>query len=149
MEKQFTTDQPDRLQTADNKRKILHAYDSDQDEYGDDFADFCSLVHKVMKGVAPKTDKWFAYGLKLTWRNIAGHQFITADKAETIIRKILPDTSSFNIELLEMTTRGVMEFRIYHHDKPMGESIWVMTQSMEKKIDVMAQHFEKFSRPGK
>lgn len=135
-------------QTVKISNDVLAAYDSECEDFEYfDWHAFCKKVEAELKKFA-KSDKMFAYGLKLTWRKVAGYHTFTATKGENIVNAILPNTSKYRIELKKRNPLDkYLTFVISHHDAPTGETYWVMTQAHEKKIGVFEQHFEQHTRP--
>ncbi len=122
-----------------HKRTLLACFDSSEaDEFG--WTDFVDDVRtQVMARL--KTDKFFAYGLSLTWRNVAGYTRFETDSARTLLFKVLPDTSDIRVEVYTTPRRGVVDVVAYHHDKPMGETLHLMSQATAKRLKVMEEHF--------
>lgn len=122
-----------------HKRTLLACFDSSeaQDFDWDDFVD--DVRTQVMARL--KTDKFFAYGLSLTWRNVAGYTRFETDSARTLLFKVLPDTSDIRVEVYTTPRRGVVDVIAYHHDKPTGETLHLMSQATAKRLKVMEEHF--------
>lgn len=101
----------------------------------DDFLEEVKLMMKKMR-----TKKFFAYGLSLTWRNVAGYTTFETESARTLVSKLTPN-SEFSIKFLATENKGIIEVIISHHDKPMGETMYLMSQSMAKKQQIMETYF--------
>ena len=125
-----------------HKRTLLASFDNSNCEdtyYWDDFV--YDVRHQIMNRI--KSTKFFCYGLNLTWRNVAGYtQFETANPA-VLLDKILPQTSDFRIEFYTTEKRSIVEIVVYHHDKPMGETMWIMSQATEKRNRIKESHFNQ------
>ena len=123
-------------------RTILAEYNpSDaQDEHDAEFIwdDFIYEVKAMMKKM--RTKKFFAYGLSLTWRNVAGYTNFETESASTLVGKLTPN-SDFSIQFLKTENKGIIEVIISHHDKPMGETMYLMSQTMAKKQGIMESYF--------
>ena len=104
-----------------------------------EFEDFTYEVKTLMKKM--KTTKFFAYGLNLTWRNVAGYTEFETDNATVLISKLAPKNTDFSIEIKTTDERNVFEVIVCHHDKPMGESIFLMSQNKEKKLQIKQKYF--------
>jgi hypothetical protein len=103
--------------------------------------DFVYEVKTMMKKM--RTKKFFCYGLSLTWRNVAGYTEFETDSAETLIRKLAPNTGEFTMLFHPTDNKGIIEVVISHHDKPMGETMYLMSQSMEKKQGIKETYFDR------
>ena len=100
--------------------------------------DFIEEVKTMMKKM--RTKKFFAYGLSLTWRNVAGYTQFETDSARTLVSKFTPN-SDFSIKFLATENKGIIEVIISHHDAPTGETMYLMSQSMEKKQGIKETYF--------
>ena len=103
--------------------------------YWDDFIDEVKTMMKKMR-----TKKFFAYGLSLTWRNVAGYTEFETDSARTLVNKLTPN-SEFSIKFLATENKGIIEVTIWHHDAPTGETMYLMSQTMEKKQGIKDKYF--------
>jgi hypothetical protein len=125
------------------KKEILAVWDASQIEEEDFteiyWSDFVEEVQAMINKM--RTKKFFAYGLSLTWRNVAGFTEFETKDAQTLIRKLAPNTGDYTMTFYKTKNRGIIEVVVSHHDKPMGETMWLMSQTMEKKIGVKEQHF--------
>ena len=110
--------------------------DSEYDQFH--WEDFMYEVQTMMKKM--RTKKFFAYGLSLTWRNVAGYTEFETDSARVLVDKLTPN-SDFTIKFLRTYNKGIIEVIISHHDKPMGETLYLMSQTMAKKEGIMAKYF--------
>ena len=122
-------------------KEVLAAWDGaeEEDELGDFYwEDFIYDVQAIMKKM--KTKKFFAYGLNLTWRNVAGYTEFETDSARTLVGKLAPN-SDFTMKFNPTENKGIIEVVIAHHDKPMGETMYLMAQSREKKEGIKNEHF--------
>jgi hypothetical protein len=118
---------------------ILAEYNPfDSEERDWEWDDFVSEVQNIMNKM--KITKFFAYGLSLTWRNVAGYTEFETDKARILISKLAPQ-SDFIMKFIKTENKGVVEVIISHHDKPMGETMYLMSQSMEKKLKIKERYF--------
>ena len=86
-------------------------FDSEERDW--EWDDFLSDVQTIMDKM--KTTKFFAYGLSLTWRNVAGYTEFETDKARTLISKLAPN-SDFTMKFIKTDNKGIVEVIIYHHD---------------------------------
>ena len=102
--------------------------------------DFIYEVKTMMKKM--RTKKFFCYGLSLTWRNVAGYTEFETESAETLIHKLAPN-SDFTMLFHPTENKGIIEVVISHHDKPTGETMYLMSQSMEKKQGIKEQYFTR------
>jgi hypothetical protein len=100
--------------------------------------DFVYEVKEMMKKM--RTTKFFCYGLSLTWRNVAGYTEFETDNPQILIRKLTPK-SDFTMMFHPTENKGVIKVVISHHDKPMGETMYLMSQSMEKKLGIKETYF--------
>lgn len=123
-------------------KKILAGWDLTQVEdemeaqmYWEDFTQEVQTLIKKMR-----TKKFFAYGLSLTWRNVAGYTTFEANRAETLISKLAPN-SDFTMLFHPTENKGIIEVVITHHDKPTGETLYLMSQTMAKKQGIMEKYF--------
>ena len=133
------------LQTlpSSNKRTPVAIWDMPdvEDEmeaqlYWEDFVyDIRALIKKM------QTTKFFAYGLSLTWRNVGGYTEFETDDAETLISKLAPQNTDFTMTIKPTRQRQVYEVRISHHDKPMGETMYLLSQTREKKMGIKEEYF--------
>lgn len=123
-------------------RTILAGYDlpevEDEMEAQLYWEDFLYEVQTMMKKM--RTKKFFAYGLSLTWRNVAGYTAFETESARTLVSKLTPN-SEFSIKFLATENKGIIEVIISHHDAPLGESMYLMSQSMAKKQQIMETYF--------
>jgi hypothetical protein len=87
-----------------------------------------------------RTKKFFAYGLSLTWRNVAGYTTFETESASTLVGKLTPN-SEFSIQFLKTENKGIVEVIIHHHDKPMGETMYLMSQTMANKQAIIETYF--------
>ena len=111
-------------------------FDSEESDW--EWDDFLSDVQNIMDKM--KTTKFFAYGLSLTWRNVAGYTEFETDRARTLVSKLAPN-SDFTMKFVKTDNKGIVEVIVSHHDKPMGETMFLMSQSMEKKRGIKKQYF--------
>ena len=128
------------LEQAIRKYRTILAEFSPSDTEDDEFLwdDFIYEVKTMMKKM--RTKKFFAYGLYLTWRNVAGYTTFETDSARTLVDKLTPN-SDYTIKFLKTDNKGIIEVIISHHDKPMGETMYLMSQTMAKKQGIMEQYF--------
>jgi hypothetical protein len=123
-------------------RVLLVSYDTSSCENNADFemanADFMEDIHNLM--VRMKTTKFFAYGLSLTWRHVAGYNKFTANDTSNFLRGVAPDTS-YTMMIYTTKNKGIYEIITYHHDAPCGETLYLMSQTMAKKQRIMEQYF--------
>ena len=122
--------------------KVLAVWDSseyDEDMVYDYFDDFLYEVQDMINRM--RTKNFFCYGLKLTWRNVAGYTKFKTTDARTLIDNITPNTD-FSIKFLKTDKKGVIQVITYHHDAPTGEVMYLMSQSMEKKLGIMDKYFK-------
>ena len=129
------------LPTMPTKRKeILASWDISDDETEAHiyWEDFVYDVKEIMKKM--QTTRFFAYGLSLTWRNVAGYTEFDAVDAKTLIYKLAPSTSDYTMVFHPTENKGIIEVVISHHDKPMGETIYLMSQTMEKKEKIKEKY---------
>ena len=130
---------PTLEQAIAKQRTILAAFspsDSEDDQFY--WEDFMYEVETMMKKM--RTKKFFAYGLSLTWRNVAGYTTFETYSASTLVSKLTPN-SDFTIKFLKTDNKGIIEVIISHHDKPMGETLYLMSQTMAKKQGIMEKYF--------
>ena len=104
-----------------------------------EFEDFCYEVKTLISRM--KTNKFFAYGLNLTWRNIAGYTEFETNDAVVLISKLAPKNADFSMEVKKTDDKNVFEFIVFHHDKPMGESLLLMSQNKERKLKIKEKYF--------
>ena len=128
------------LEQAIAKHRTILAEFSPSDSEDDQFLyeDFLYEVKSMMKKM--RTNKFFAYGLSLTWRNVAGYTTFETNSAGTLVDKLAPN-SDFSIQFLKTDNKGIIEVIIHHHDKPMGETMYLMSQTMAKKQGIMESYF--------
>ena len=128
------------LQDAIKKHRTILAEFSPSDSEDDQFLwdDFLYEVKTMMKKM--RTKKFFAYGLSLTWRNVAGYTTFETESASTLVGKLTPN-SEFSIQFLKTENKGIVEVIIHHHDKPMGETLYLMSQTMAKKQAIIETYF--------
>ena len=120
-------------------KEVLAAWDgAEEDDAEFLWDDFIYEVQTIMKKM--KTKKFFAYGLNLTWRNVAGYTEFETDSARTLVNKLTPN-SDFTMKFYPTENKGIIEVVIAHHDKPMGETLYLMAQSREKKEGIKKEHF--------
>ena len=60
--------------------------------------------------------------------------------ANTLVDKLTPN-SDYKILFLKTENKGIIEVIISHHDKPMGETMYLMSQSMAKKQQIKETYF--------
>jgi hypothetical protein len=128
------------LEQAIKKHRTILAEFSPSDSEDDQFywEDFIYEVKTMMKKM--RTNKFFAYGLSLTWRNVAGYTNFETENASTLVSKLTPN-SDFTIQFLKTDNKGIIEVIIHHHDKPMGETLYLMSQAMAKKQAIIETYF--------
>ncbi len=133
---------PTLEQAIKKHRTILAEYNPFDFEQDDDYDfmwdDFTYEVQIIMKKM--RTKKFFAYGLSLTWRNVAGYTTFETESASTLVSKLTPN-SDFSIKFLKTDNKGIIEVIISHHDAPTGETMYLMSQSMAKKQSIMEKYF--------
>ena len=123
----------------EKEQVVLAEYNPvDSEERDWEWDDFLSDVQNIMDKM--KTTKFFAYGLSLTWRNVAGYTEFETDRARTLVSKLAPN-SDFTMKFVKTDNKGIVEVIVSHHDKPMGETMFLMSQSMEKKRGIKKQYF--------
>ena len=126
----------------DKHRKLVVSYDTsnveDEVYYHDAWDELNEAVTSIMKKM--RTTYFFAYGLSLTWRNVSGYISFTTNNSELLIYKLAPDTD-FTMKIYTTADKNIYEVVMFHHDKPMGESVYLMSQSMAKKKRVMETYF--------
>ena len=128
------------LEQAIRKHRTILAEFSPSGNEDDQFLweDFMYEVQTMMKRMGIK--KFFAYGLSLTWRNVAGYTTFETDKARVLVDKLTPN-SDYSIKFLATENRCIVEVIISHHDAPTGEAMWLMSQTMAKKQGIMEKYF--------
>jgi hypothetical protein len=126
------------LNKTEDPKKLLAAFES-SDDFEFAWDDFIEEVKTIM--AKAKIKKWFAYGLELTWRNVPGFTEFETERAQTLIDKLTPN-SDFSINIYK---EGRNDFKvvIWHHDKPMGETMYLMSQDREKKLGIKDKYFSK------
>ena len=133
----------DLILAPNKKELILAGYDlpevEDEMEAQFYWEDFLDEVRTIMKKM--RTTKFFAYGLSLTWRNIAGYTEFETSDASTLVSKLAPN-GDFTMLFHPTENKGIIKVVVSHHDKPMGETLYLMSQSMEKKIGIKETHFK-------
>ena len=133
---------PTLEQAIRKHRTILAEYNpfNMEDEHDAEWMwdDFIEEVKTMMKKM--RTKKFFAYGLSLTWRNVAGYTQFETDSARTLVSRLTPN-SDFSIKFLATDNKGIIEVIISHHDAPTGETMYLMSQSMEKKQGIKETYF--------
>ena len=126
----------------DKYRKNIATYDTsectEQYECDDEWDNFKYDIKALIKRM--RTTKFFCYGLSLTWQRIAGYSAFTTDNPEVLIRKISPD-SNFTMRIYTTKDRGIYEVVTHHHDAPTGETMYLMSQTMAKKKQIMETYF--------
>ncbi len=126
----------------DKYRKNIATYDTSECtedyEVEEAYEDFKNSIQSLMKRM--NTTKFFAYGLSLTWSNVAGYTTFETDKPEVFIRKISPQ-SDYRMKIYTTDKRGIFEVVTYYHDKPCGETLYLMSQTMAIKQQIMKQYF--------
>ena len=129
-----------RLTEAIKKNRTILAEFNPQGDEDDQFLweDFLYEVQAMMKRMGIK--KFFAYGLSLTWRNVAGYTTFETDKARVLIDKLTPN-SDYTIQFLATANRCIVEVIISHHDKPTGETMWLMSQTEAKRQNILEKYF--------
>ena len=133
---------PTLAQAIAKHRTILAEYNPfnmEEDDlcefYWDDFLEEVkSMMNKM------RTKKFFAYGLSLTWRNVAGYTAFETESAGVLVGKLTPN-SDFSIKFLATDNKGIIEVIISHHDRPTGETMYLMSQTMAKKQQIMEKYF--------
>jgi hypothetical protein len=116
---------------------IIASFENNGDEF--DFEDFSYEIKTLISKM--KTTKFFGYGLNLTWRNIAGFTEFETNNPMVLISKLAPKNSDFSMQVKKTDKKNVFEFVVYHHDKPMGENIILMSQAMAKKLKIKETYF--------
>lgn len=120
--------------------KVLAQYDTTDDVDGELFYDFKYDVEQIIKKFGIKN--WFAYGLALTWRNVAGYCKFTTTDARTFINKLAPNCNEWSMKIMSTKdNKRQLTVVLTHHDKPMGETLWVMSQRMAKAQRIEERHF--------
>jgi len=56
------------------------------------------------------------------------------------VSKLTPN-SEFSIQFLATENKGIIEVIISHHDAPTGETMYLMSQTMEKKKGIKESYF--------
>ena len=132
---------PTLEQAIRKHRTILAEYnpfnmeDEMSEIYWEDFIEDVKVMMKKMR-----TKKFFAYGLSLTWRNVAGYTEFETESATTLVGKLTPN-SDFSIKFLATDNKGIIEVIVSHHDAPTGETMYLMSQTMEKKQGIKQTYF--------
>ena len=133
---------PTLEQAIRKHRTILAEYNpfNMEDEHDAEWMwdDFIEEVKTMMKKM--RTKKFFAYGLSLTWRNVAGYTQFETDSARTLVSRLTPN-SDFSIKFLATENKGIIEVIVSHHDAPTGETMYLMSQTMEKKQGIKQTYF--------
>ena len=120
-------------------KEVLAAWDgAEEDDAEFLWDDFIYEVQTIMKKM--KTKKFFAYGLNLTWRNVAGYTEFETDSARTLVNKLTPN-SDFTMKFYPTENKGIIEVVIAHHDSPLGENMFLMSQSRAKKEKIKESYF--------
>ena len=120
-------------------KEVLAAWDgAEEDDAEFLWDDFIYEVQTIMKKM--KTKKFFAYGLNLTWRNVAGYTEFETDSARTLVNKLAPN-SDFTMKFYPTENKGIIEVVIAHHDSPLGENMFLMSQSRAKKEKIKESYF--------
>ena len=130
------------MKLMDKHRKVVAVYDTQDCTEDYEYQDEADNLHSDVKAIMKKmrTGKFFAYGLSLTWRNVAGYTAFETDRPEVLIDKLTPN-SDFTLRIYETDNKGIFEVVCAHHDKPTGETLYLMSQSMAKKQRILEQYF--------
>lgn len=64
------------------------------------------------------------------WRKLSGYLDISADNASEFIEKAFPKTSQWSFKGKYSEKERILEYSLFHHDAPTGESYIVTAQSM-------------------
>jgi hypothetical protein len=104
--------------------------------YWEDFLEDIEILMRKMR-----TNKFFAYGFSLTWRNVAGYTEFIANNPSQLVRALAPKTDDFTMLIHPTENRDVYKVVLSHHDKPTGETLYLMSQNMEKKLKIRKQYF--------
>lgn len=123
------------------KIKILAEYDNTTATEEHDWDDFLGDVKRNVL-TRLRTTTFFAYGLNLTWRNVAGYTEFTTKHPTILIHKLVPNTSDWSVKIETTDNRYIVKVTVYHHDKPMGEELYLMSQATEKKNGIKNRYFE-------
>jgi hypothetical protein len=121
------------------KKQILATFDNAETEW-EDYLDF---MHEVQTKIVDrlKTDKFFVYGLALTWRMVSGYMECETTSAAVLLRKLLPNTSEWRIEFYTTEKPTVIAVILYHHDAPTGEKLHLMSQATAKRNKIKEKYF--------
>lgn len=99
-------------------------------------------IRKFIKG-----GKYFVYGLKLTKQNVPGYRYFQAPDYESAIRTFAPKTQPYKMQYMGRDPLyKAFEFNIIHTDKPTGETVWLMSQAEEEKMQILEKYFRKIRR---
>lgn len=106
--------------STDICKNPLKSYDFDMDtEETYLIDDFIDDLRNDMYEMNPG-GSWHAEGSNMGWRKLSGHKDFSTTDSEELIHYIAPKTQSYNGKCEVYENR--IEFTIYHHDAPTGES---------------------------
>jgi len=86
-------------------------------EYDNFLSEFDSILHKISA-----SGFFFVEGRNMGWRHLSGHLGVSAGDARAFISKAFPKTSEWSLRGSFDVDRKILEFFLYHHDAPTGES---------------------------
>lgn len=125
------------------KTKVIASFDpSDSDDY-DGCEDWRSFVSEVQNKVlvSLKTTKFFAYSLDMGWAHRRGYTTFTTDKASTVIDRLTPNSGDYRIEFRRTQVKSIIEVEVWHHDRPMGEVFYLMSEATATRRKILETYF--------
>ena len=122
-------------------KRLLASFDTYAND-GYDWDDFMQDVQYIIMSQLATSD-YFAYGLSLTWRNVAGFTSFTTTSPNTLVSKLAPNTGDYRIEFYRTGRKSIIEVISYHHDKPTGETMYLMSQKTAEKKQILKLHFKR------
>jgi hypothetical protein len=125
------------------KSKVLAAFDPsdyDMDDSYNDWKDFLSDVQVNVLG-SLKSTKLFAYSLDMGWNHRRGYTTLETEKASTLVDRLTPNSGDFTIEFTRTSVKSIIEVKVSHHDRPMGEVFYLMSQATATKRKIIDTYF--------
>jgi len=86
-----------------------------------EFEDFKDRLADILKEISSQ-GRYFVKGRNMDWRHISGFAHIEAQSAEVFLEKALPRTSEWRLTGYYDAEKKVLEYLLFYHDAPGGES---------------------------
>jgi len=103
----------------DNEEGVNHPViiDSQEDQHSYEYQ--CKVLGDMLDDINPDSNEFRVEGQNIGWRNLSGEDTMILTSGESLLRKIVPNTTMWNLEATQH--EDMLSITLSHHDSPTGE----------------------------